>query len=77
MSALIHLLAESHRKRESGSFITRLARVMGQLSEPFWFALSLILFIAMGPFSVIAVLIGLHTLAKRESEKDFPEPANC
>lgn len=76
MSALIHLLAESHKNRESGSMITRLARVMGQLSEPFWFALSLILFIAMGPFSVIAVLIGLYSLATREYEKDFPEAAN-
>lgn len=76
MSALIHLLAEHHRKQEKKSIYTKLTKLMGQLSEPFWFVLSLILFMVMGPFSIFAVLIGLHNLASKAKTQKGPEPAH-
>lgn len=76
MGALIHLLADYNRKQDSPTIISRLAKKMGQLSEPFWFALSLALFMAMGPFSVIAVIIGLYHLATTGTEGETPEAAS-
>lgn len=75
MGALIHLLADYNRKQDSPTMITRLAKKMGQLSEPFWFALSLALFLAMGPFSVIAVIIALYHLATAAPGGETPETA--
>ncbi|MBI5556040.1 MAG: hypothetical protein HY885_00220 [Deltaproteobacteria bacterium] len=75
MSALIHLLSTYHRKNEKKSVVTRVAEKMNQLSEPFWFVLSLSLFVIMGPFSVIAVIVGLHNLATKGQKQNEPEPA--
>ena len=75
MSALIHLLSTCQRKNEQKSIITKLAAWMGQLSEAFWFTLSLCLFLVMGPFSVFAVLIGLHHLATKGQKQNEPETA--
>jgi len=44
------------------------------LSEPFWFVLSFLLFLLMGPFSAVAVVIGLCTLS-REHAGSMREPA--
>ena len=77
MSALIHLLAEQHRKNEKKSIVARLAKSMGQLSEAFWFVLSLALFMLMGPFSIIAVVAGLYHLSTNGKDQKSPEPANC
>jgi hypothetical protein len=74
MSAIIQLLSAHHRKNESKSIITTLANRMGQLSEAFWFTLSLCLFVIMGPFSVFAVIIGLHQLAGKSDTQKEPEP---
>lgn len=74
MSALIHLLSKSQTKNEKKSVITKLAARMSQLSEAFWFTLSLCLFLVMGPFSVFAVIIGLHTLATQGQKQNEPEP---
>jgi hypothetical protein len=74
MSALIHLLSAHQRKNETKSIITRLAAGMSQLSEAFWFTLSLCLFVIMGPFSVFAVIIGLHQLATKGDKQNEPEP---
>jgi len=74
MSALIHLLSTSQSKKEKKSIVTKLADKMGQLSEAFWFTLSLCLFIIMGPFSIFAVIIGLHTLATKNGNQNEPEP---
>ncbi|MFH1214894.1 MAG: hypothetical protein V1706_00160 [Pseudomonadota bacterium] len=75
MSALIHLLSTSQRKNEKKSIITKLAARMSRLSEAFWFTLSLCLFLVMGPFSVFAVIIGLHHLATKDQKQSEPEPA--
>ena len=74
MSALIHLLSTSQTKKEKKSIVTKLADKMSQLSEAFWFTLSLCLFIIMGPFSIFAVIIGLHTLATKNGNQNEPEP---
>lgn len=59
------------------SLINRAKSLAARLSEPFWFCLSFLLFIVMGPFSAIAVLIGLWSLASSDECKDnMVEPAN-
>ncbi|MFZ5759079.1 MAG: hypothetical protein ACOY32_05510 [Thermodesulfobacteriota bacterium] len=75
MSALIHLLSAGQRKSEKKSVVEKVAARMSQLSEAFWFTLSLCLFLVMGPFSVFAVIVGLHTLATQGQKKNEPEPA--
>lgn len=77
MSALIHLLADHHRKQEKRSIFTKLTKVMSQASESFWFVLSLFLFMLMGPFSIIAVLAGLYQISTSAKNSKSPEPANC
>ncbi|MEW6519448.1 MAG: hypothetical protein C4531_17630 [Desulfurivibrio sp.] len=74
MSALIHLLSTCQSKNEKKSIVTKLADSMGKLSEAFWFTLSLCLFIIMGPFSIFAVIIGLHSLATKNGNQNEPEP---
>jgi hypothetical protein len=77
MSALIHLLAEHHRKNENKSIIAKLAKSIGRVSEAFWFVLSLALFMVMGPFSVIAVVAGLYHLSTTNKDQKSPEPLRC
>ena len=48
---------------------------LAQIIESFWFALTFVLFLLMGPFSAIAVLIGLGSLANEESRARMTEPA--
>jgi hypothetical protein len=74
MSALIHLLSKNQTNKEKKSLLTRLHDRFAQLSETFWFCLSLLLFIVMGPFSIIAVVFGLWSLANNEKTKESPEP---
>jgi len=46
-----------------------------QIIESFWFCLTFLLFLLLGPFSAIAVLIGLGSLASEESRARMSEPA--
>lgn len=73
MSALIRLLATRQTKNEKKSIIAKLADRMGQLSEVFWFILSLSLFIILGPFSIFAVIIGVYSLAMQNKNSREPE----
>ncbi|MCB2182035.1 MAG: hypothetical protein KQH63_08435 [Desulfobulbaceae bacterium] len=77
MSALIHLLADHHRKNENKSIVGKLAKTMSRLSEAFWFVLSLVLFLVMGPFSIIAVVAGLYHLSTNAKDQKSPEPVGC
>jgi hypothetical protein len=77
MSALIHLLTKNIETPKKKSFLTRVHNKFSQSSEKFWFCLSLILFIAMGPFSVIAVVMGLWSIAKEQKGRKVAEPASC
>ncbi len=51
------------------------ARHTTQIGESCWFCLTLALFLLMGPFSVIAVLMGLRSLASEENQAKMTEPA--
>ncbi|MHB1349119.1 MAG: hypothetical protein C4563_00355 [Desulfobulbus sp.] len=60
--------------------LSPMRRVLAQvskLSEPFWLCLSFGLFLIMGPFSIIAVLYGVWSLASEENRQKMVEPANC
>lgn len=50
---------------------------LAKLSEPFWLCLSFCLFLIMGPFSIMAVLCGLWSLASDENRQKMIEPASC
>lgn len=77
MSALIHLLSKNQTNLDRKSFLTRLHDRFAQLSETFWFCLSLLLFVVMGPFSVFAVVIGLWSLANNDKARESSEPLSC
>jgi hypothetical protein len=46
-----------------------------QVTESFWFCLAFVLFLLMGPFSAVVVLIGLGSLASEENRERMTEPA--
>ncbi len=52
------------------------ATLLSRLSEYFWFCLSFLLFIVMGPFSAVVVVIALFSLAGKENQSKMVEPAS-
>jgi hypothetical protein len=65
-----------HKKDGGFSLITRAASLAAKSSESFWFCLSFLLFIVSGPFSAIAVIIGLWSLSRDKQCRDsMVEPA--
>ncbi len=50
---------------------------IAQASESIWLGITFLLFIVMGPFSVIAVMYGLWALATRENKETLAEPVSC
>ncbi|WP_028585457.1 hypothetical protein [Desulfogranum mediterraneum] len=46
-----------------------------QISEWFWFCCSFLLFLALGPFSAVVVLLGLKSLGSEEQRQEMIEPA--
>lgn len=58
------------------SLLRKTMAVLSTLSEPFWFCLSLLLFLLMGPFSAVAVVIGLCSLASKDCREKMSEPAS-
>ena len=62
-------------KHESGHTLLKMAWArLAAVSEYFWFCLSFLLFVIMGPFSAIAVVIGLCSLASDENRNRMVEP---
>jgi len=49
---------------------------LAQILESFWFCLTFVLFLLLGPFSAIAVLIGLGSLGNAENREQMTEPAS-
>jgi len=78
MSILQQTITTDLKEKDGGlPLINRARSLAARLSESFWFCLSFLLFIVMGPFSVIAVLIGLWTLASSDECRDkMVEPAS-
>ena len=76
--SILHQTITVDRKKDGGlSLVRRAANLAAKLSESFWFCLSFLLFIVMGPFSAIAVVIGLWSLATNEECRDnMVEPAS-
>ena len=61
---------------DGGHSLTAWVRAhLTSITESFWFCLSFILFLLMGPFSAIVVLIGLGSLASEENRERMSEPA--
>jgi len=48
---------------------------LAHIVESFWFCLTFVLFLLMGPFSAVVVLIGLGSLASEENRDKMIEPA--
>jgi len=77
MSILHRTITENQMKDGGLSLVQGAAKLAAKSSELFWFCLSLLLFIVMGPFSAIAVVIGLWSLATNEECRDnMVEPAS-
>ncbi|MGW8161837.1 MAG: hypothetical protein ACWGN1_06280 [Desulfobulbales bacterium] len=77
MNAIHQLTTGPTSRGTSSSLFHRLSALAAKSSEPFWLCLSFLLFIVMGPFSVIAVLYGLWSLATGENRERMAEPASC
>jgi hypothetical protein len=75
------ILTQSHpeapiSRKNGGSFLGRWVRLhLSHIAETFWFCLSFILFLVLGPFSAIIVLIGVGSLASEENRERMTEPA--
>jgi len=57
--------------------MNRVLAQLSKMSELFWLCLSFCLFLIMGPFSIIAVVGGLWSLASDENRQKMVEPASC
>ncbi|GAB4344993.1 MAG: hypothetical protein Kow0089_21850 [Desulfobulbaceae bacterium] len=77
MKAIDHSQAELHVGETLGSLLAELRSTVAQRSETIWLCITFLLFIVMGPFSVIAVLYGLWALAHGENRERMSEPASC
>lgn len=76
MSALINLLAKGSAGHKQHSVIARVHNRFARLGEIFWFCLALLLFVLLGPFSIIAVIIGLFSLAGTKENRQAVKPAS-
>ncbi len=74
----MNILSQSQSKssgNDGGHFLVTWVRAhLAQISESLWFCLTFLLFLLMGPFSAIAVLIGLGSLASEENRERMNEP---
>lgn len=70
MSILQQTFTTDQKKDGDLPLVSRIRALTARLRESFWFYLSFLLFIVMGPFSAIAVLIGLWSLASSDECKD-------
>ena len=74
MSALNQLLVQNqHHPKEYVALWMAKAKAVS-LSESFWFTTTMLLFIILGPFSVVVALVGVFSLASQEEGGSEPEP---
>ncbi len=65
-------------KNDGGHYLIMWLKAhVDQVSEWFWFSVSFLLFLALGPFSAVVVLIGLKSLASEEEQQKMREPAKA
>lgn len=61
---------------DGGRFpVARVRAHLARVIESFWFCLTFVLFLLLGPFSAVVVLIGLGSLASEEHRERMIEPA--
>ena len=73
---ILHAYRDKELHTHGGRTLTAWLRAhTTQIGESCWFCLTLALFLLMGPFSVIAVLMGLRSLASEENQAKMTEPA--
>jgi len=77
MNAVNHNIRNSSRVEAHLPVLRSLANRVSQLSEALWLCITFLLFIVMGPFSIIAVVYGLWSLASGENREKMVEPASC
>jgi len=77
MNAVNNDITNRQRVEAHLPILKTLSSRVSQLSETLWFCITFLLFIAMGPFSVIAVIYGLWSLASSENREKMVEPASC
>ena len=77
MRALQHTQEEHHKNAVNVSLYKSLISRISELSEIIWLCITFLLFIVMGPFSVIAVIYGLWALGTGENKERMIEPASC
>lgn len=64
-------------ENDGGHFLGLWIRMhQAQVAESFWFCLTFVLFLLLGPFSAIAVLVGLGSLGNAENRERMIEPAS-
>ena len=74
----INTAITSHRNGGHDTSITKKTTdTAARLSEIVWLIITFLLFVAMGPFSVIAVMYGLWSLSSKENREKMVEPAAC
>ena len=73
---ILHAYRDKELHTDGGRTLTAWLRAhTTQIGESCWFCLTLALFLLMGPFSVIAVLAGLGSLASEKHREKMTEPA--
>jgi hypothetical protein len=61
-------------EHHTGSALQSIKNIAVKVNETTWFLLTFILFLIMGPFSAIAVVIGLFSLSNEETRARMIEP---
>lgn len=69
--------ATASKEIKKNSVSLSLSGILHKTGEFLWFTTSLLLFLALGPFSAIAALIGLFSLASEKNRSNMQEPASC
>ena len=77
MKALDHSQANHHGSKENSSILNGVRNLISTWSETIWLSVTFLLFLLMGPFSVIAVIYGLWALSNGENKERMIEPASC
>lgn len=71
MSAIMYILS---KKQQEQGILARLAQRIARCSEIFWLTTSLLLFMILGPFSAVIVVVALFSLAGEKQVKEMNEP---
>jgi hypothetical protein len=77
MSTLNNFYPDQQKHETGISIFQNIVSKVSGLSESIWLGVTFLLFILMGPFSIIAVLYGLWILGSAENREKMAEPVRC